>query len=220
MMAWICLVCFFVPAVVGIRDIPVGLAYTKQWDGVCSALLTSSFVFYNSELIDQEIKSAARNMQEQHMSKYVDGTNIHEYFEYAYPEFPFVSEAKASIDATPQIRQHQCNPREFKMLINDFEPTNCQQLCMHCLPGSMPLCYSKSRNFPGIARTCLCSYDAENPFDDAAFSIYSGSMILQAKNERYKNKRELICTPGVGTVTLSNDVNTDKVMHIVNGFCL
>lgn len=70
------------------------------------------------------------------------------------------------------------------------------KVCLHCIPGSYPVCYAKNRRFPGIARTCLCTYDSQNPIASAAFALKSIPVprIEEGHHSRHrgKSKRELL----------------------------
>lgn len=44
-------------------------------------------------------------------------------------------------------------------------------MCQRCMPGSYPVCYMKNRMFPGVAQTCLCTYNDDDPILKAAFAF-------------------------------------------------
>ena len=55
-------------------------------------------------------------------------------------------------------------------------------MCQRCMPGSYPVCYMKSRLYPGVAQTCLCTYSHENPIQKAVLSLkHSGFSVKRSR---------------------------------------
>uniref|UniRef100_A0A1I7ZNF4 Apple domain-containing protein n=1 Tax=Steinernema glaseri TaxID=37863 RepID=A0A1I7ZNF4_9BILA len=76
--------------------------------------------------------------------------------------------------------EHICDADQFRPYVKELGVMSftCTEMCYKCFPGSFAVCYLKNRMFPGVAQTCLCSYDHEQPINRAAFSLKQGGVIM------------------------------------------
>ncbi|KAK0393369.1 hypothetical protein QR680_000176 [Steinernema hermaphroditum] len=76
--------------------------------------------------------------------------------------------------------EHICDAEKFRPYVKELGVLSftCTEVCYKCFPGSFAVCYVKNRMFPGVAQTCLCSYDREQPINRAAFSLKQGGVIM------------------------------------------
>uniref|UniRef100_A0AC34F9R1 Uncharacterized protein n=1 Tax=Panagrolaimus sp. ES5 TaxID=591445 RepID=A0AC34F9R1_9BILA len=183
---------------IGLQEI---FTVKKAWESACPLLLSPNLGHYKESNVDlQAVHDAEVEMlrvEEQYLAEEEIGEN--ESFENYLLKTTKINENSQKIVENLKnmpIVDHFCNPFDFALLIDNMnEPVTCEQVCLHCIPGSYPICYAKNRRFPGVARTCLCTYDSENPIASAAFALKSipvPKIETELRHRGGKSKRELL----------------------------
>uniref|UniRef100_A0A914PLS4 Uncharacterized protein n=1 Tax=Panagrolaimus davidi TaxID=227884 RepID=A0A914PLS4_9BILA len=180
----------------------------KAWESACPLLLSPSLGRYKESNVDlQAVHDAEAEMlrvEDSYLEEGIIGSENESFESYLLKTLKVNENAQKIVETLKNmpIADHFCNPFDFSLLIDNMnEPVTCEQVCLHCIPGSYPICYAKNRQFPGIARTCLCTYDSENPILSAAFALKSIPVPkIEASEQshhhhsrhRGKSKRELL----------------------------
>ncbi|KAI6181953.1 hypothetical protein M3Y99_01970700 [Aphelenchoides fujianensis] len=74
-----------------------------------------------------------------------------------------------------------CDPVQFHPFVIETGDASmsCFEICNTCLPGSAAVCHQRNKRFPGIAQSCFCTYDFDQPLLNA---------VLVLKNARHPTR--------------------------------
>ncbi|TMS33812.1 hypothetical protein L596_001505 [Steinernema carpocapsae] len=156
-------------------DVDEELERFKAWDSSCAVIRQSK----NARLISSNV-----DVDQRETAIYEQTSNNGEYDELEVLE---ATPDKKSLYDNVLLRlklgryaEHICDANKFRPYVKELGRTSftCYQMCYKCFPGSFAVCYVKNRMFPGVAQTCLCSYDKEQPINRAAFSLKQGGVIM------------------------------------------
>ncbi|KAI6170147.1 hypothetical protein M3Y98_01209300 [Aphelenchoides besseyi] len=66
-----------------------------------------------------------------------------------------------------------CDPTRFHPYVVETGDASmsCYDICAACVPGSASVCHQRNHRFPGIAQTCFCTYDIDQPLHNAVLVL-------------------------------------------------
>ncbi|CCD73792.1 DUF19 domain-containing protein [Caenorhabditis elegans] len=125
-------------------------------------------------------KLKTENINRELISNALDNEN-----DWQKQEQNFILQATIQELALKKYADHICDASEFAptILSADYQYT-CVEICQSCMPGSAPICFQRNPRFTGLAQVCLCTYNLENPIDNAAFSLRHEKRVFSRKIRR------------------------------------